>query len=502
MVELTSWISVAVAVIAVLVAYVKWKQSYWWRRGVVQTQPRLLLGDLWDPLMRRRTAGDVIHSICRKHPKEPFIGIYKLITPTLVVKDPELISEVLTKNFSSFANNETLWPEGADKVLSDNPFGATFDRWKELRLRLSQAFSPSRVKIAFGDLATSADCLADFIAASKPGVTHDGELLCKRFTAHASARVLFGIESRSLEVGAEPGVFYEMGHSIFNGTFIENLRFISILFFPALLKVIGYNIVSDSTFDFFRKLIRDSVDYRHKEGVTRDDFVQHAAKTIMVDGKIAEDKLTKSTGQAINSYVETFETSGLTLGSVLLQLATNPREQDRLRTELREKLKRGQPLDHDTVMTLPFLDQVLTETMRLFPVADTIRRVCTKPTTLRSADGPSVDLDVGTPVYIPVEAVQKDPAYFSHPDEFWPDHFGPEEVESRPKNAYLGFGDGPRQCPGMKYGSLQVKVALVTLIQRFEVSPGDKQVLPLQRDPTAPFLNYKGGMWLKFRPLP
>ncbi|KAE8742072.1 Cytochrome P450 CYP6 [Frankliniella occidentalis] len=497
---LLPWISVVAAVTAALVAYVKWAQSYWWRRGVVQTRPRLL-GDLWDQLMRRRTAGDVIQSICRKHAKEPFVGIYNITTPILVVKEPELINEVLVKNFKSFANNETVIPEGADRAFGYNPFFAASHRWKELRLRLSRAFNPSRVKIAFSDMATSADCLAHLIAGSEPGTSHNGLLLAKRYTAHVSARVLFGIESHSLEIGSQPGVFYEMGHKIFNCDFLQNIRLMVFIYYRPLSKLIGYNIVSESIVDFFRKLIRDSVEYRHREGVTREDFVEHAAKTIMVDGKVAEDQLSKLAGQAINSYVETFETSGITLASVLLMLATNPAQQERVRAELKEKLKPGEPLEHDAVVGLPFLEQVVNETMRLFPFSDTMRRMCTKATTLRSAEGPSVLVEEGTAVYIPVETVHRDPAYYSHPEDFWPDHFSPEESEGRPKSVYLGFGDGPRQCPGMKYGTLQVKVALATVLQRFEVLPGEKQVLPVQRDPMAGLLNYKGGIWLKFRAL-
>lgn len=44
--------------------------------------------------------------------------------------------------------------------------------------------------------------------------------------------------------------------------------------------------VSDETVSFFRKLLRDSVEYRSKENISRDDFVQHVTKQIMVDGKI------------------------------------------------------------------------------------------------------------------------------------------------------------------------------------------------------------------------
>ncbi|KAK3917412.1 putative cytochrome P450 6a18 [Frankliniella fusca] len=499
MVELT-WVSLGAAALVSLIAYVLWKQTYWRRRGVVQTQPRFLIGDMWEA-MWKKSAGQVLEAICKKYEKEPFVGAYKVLTPVLVVKDPEIIAEVLVKNFTSFGNNEVTFSAKDDGVFSENPFGADIERWKELRTKMMQSFTTARIRTVFEDFLTSSRCLADFVAAAGPDATLDGTLLCKRFTAHASARVLFGIESHSLEAGSEPGAFYDSGNRVFNGGWLQSLRFFAFFFFPPLLRIIGSELVVSDTVDFFRKLIQDSVEYRQKEGLARDDFVQHAAKVLIVDGKVDKVALKKLTHQAINSFIETFETSALTLASALLLLATHPEEQERVRAELREHLQPGQPLDYETVNTLPFLDQVFKETMRLFPPADTIRRRCTRAARLESASGRSVLVEPGTPVYVPVEAVHHDPALYSHPVEFWPDHFSPEEVAGRPKATYLGFGDGPRQCPGSRFASVKVKTALATLVQRFEMVPAERQVLPLRRDPTTVMINYQGGNWLKFRPV-
>lgn len=91
-----------------------------------------------------------------------------------------------------------------------------------------------------------------------------------------------------------------------------------------------------------------------------------------------------------------------------------------------------------------------TESLRLFPPLDTHRRQCTKATTLRDPSGRArpVTLRPGDIVYLPVDAVHRDPAFYSHPDEFRPEHFDEAEVEKRHKCAFQGFGDGPRQCPG------------------------------------------------------
>lgn len=83
-------------------------------------------------------------------------------------------------------------------------------------------------------------------------------------------------------------------------------------------------------------------------------------------------------------------------------------------------------------------------------MADTLRRMCTKTTTLRAAsdDGPGVEMHPGDIVYVSCDALHREPALYSHPDEFWPEHFSDEELERRPKNVFFGFGEGPRYCPG------------------------------------------------------
>lgn len=501
--ELPAWVPLGLAVAAVLASYLLWIHTHWARRGVPHARPRFLLGNLWDSAIQKRTHGSVLQDIYRKFDDQPFVGVYKaLMTPVLLVKDPVLIQEVLVKNFGSFQNNETVFPAGKDEVFSDNPFMAEFERWKDLRTRMSQAFTPARVRLAFDDIAFSGQKLVDFLVATGDKTSLDGDVLVKRFTAHASVRVLFGLESNTLEPGKEPGPFYEMGHKLFNSdSFMVKLKFIAFFSCPSLLNILGYSFVNQDTLAFFRKLILDSVQYRAKEGITRDDFVDHAAKLILADGKVDDEALRSSTARAINAFVETFETAATSVAATLVLLAANPEVQGKLRAELRGAFPAGKLTTYDELLALPYLDCVCKEAMRYFPPGDTLRRCCTKPTTLRASTGETVSLRPGDAVYIGVQALHHDPAYYSHPDEFYPEHFSEEESAARPKCTYLAFSDGPRMCPGYRFGTLQVKVALASVLLHLEVLPAPELVLPPQRDPKATVMGILGGPWLRFRPI-
>lgn len=55
--------------------------------------------------------------------------------------------------------------------------------------------------------------------------------------------------------------------------------------------------------------------------------------------------------------------------------------------------------------------------------------------------------------------------------------FSPEEVAKRDSFCYLPYGQGPRMCPGLKFADLQVKVALVKLLQKFVIKPCQQTIV-------------------------
>ena len=52
------------------------------------------------------------------------------------------------------------------------------------------------------------------------------------------------------------------------------------------------------------------------------------------------------------------------------------------------------------------------------------------------------------------------------PEKFDPDRFLPELVEKRPAFSYMPFGLGPKQCIGLRMAQLELKMALVEILQK------------------------------------
>ncbi|KAK5639915.1 hypothetical protein RI129_010726 [Pyrocoelia pectoralis] len=124
---------------------------------------------------------------------------------------------------------------------------------------------------------------------------------------------------------------------------------------------------------------------------------------------------------------------------------------------------------------------IISESLRKYPPAPTITRLCTKSYKIPNS---KVVMNKGTYVFIPIYAIHRDTEYYANPDKFDPDRFSKESINNRPPLAFLPFGDGPRKCIGYKLGIVQVKVALVVLLNHLKFFLHPDVSIPLQLSPT------------------
>jgi len=74
--------------------------------------------------------------------------MYKLSQPAVLLRDLELIKDVLVSNFSTFHDNDFIVDEKLDPLISKNVFVMTGNRWKRGRSHFSQILSPVKVSLA------------------------------------------------------------------------------------------------------------------------------------------------------------------------------------------------------------------------------------------------------------------------------------------------------------------------------------------------------------------
>lgn len=91
-----------------------------------------------------------------------------------------------------------------------------------------------------------------------------------------------------------------------------------------------------------------------------------------------------------------------------------------------------------------------------------------------------------------------DDRYWDKPEEFNPNRFSPEESAKRPSVAYIPFGEGPRNCIGMRFANVNLKLAVASIIKNYKIAVDTNKVeLPIKLDPKSA-LAPVGGCWINF----
>lgn len=157
------------------------------------------------------------------------------------------------------------------------------------------------------------------------------------------------------------------------------------------------------------------------------------------------------------------ETTAYTLAFAFYLLAKNPTVYAKLRNEVKTVLQ-GRPPTADDLTRLPFTVQVFKETLRLFPAAHSLPRQATRDTSIGD-----YEVRRGWFVGIDVWGMHRRPDYFPKPLRFDPDRFSPEREAQIPRNAYIPFGSGPRNCIGRGLAMMEGPLILASLAQQVQL---------------------------------
>lgn len=126
------------------------------------------------------------------------------------------------------------------------------------------------------------------------------------------------------------------------------------------------------------------------------------------------------------------------------ELAMNPDIQKKLFTEINGvKIQlNGSPLTHEMLPKMPYLDMVICETLRRWPIFAFFERICNRPYVMINSNDTKVELQIGDSVTIPTYALHNDEAYFRKSIKFDPERFNDENRQQIRTGTYFPFGIG------------------------------------------------------------
>ena len=175
-------------------------------------------------------------------------------------------------------------------------------------------------------------------------------------------------------------------------------------------------------------------------------------------------------GNAVVALVAGYETTSTTLAFIAHQLVNYPDIQEKMREEILDIFAREGKLDYNTLAGLPLMEAVIQETLRLYPpVSLFVNRVAANDYVYKDKVIPK-----GTVVMAPVVNLQRDPKIWPEPNEFKPERFSKENKANVNWMYWQPFGNGSRNCVGMRFALLEMKLALAKLLLKYRLVSGPK----------------------------
>lgn len=189
--------------------------------------------------------------------------------------------------------------------------------------------------------------------------------------------------------------------------------------------------------------------------------------------------------QMVTFLIAGHETTSGLLTFTLYELLRHPELLAKARAHVDEVLGERAPQFSD-LADLTYLDQVLKESLRLWPTAPAFSLTPYEDTVI----GGRFAIDAGQALLVVIPALHRDPAVWGDDaDSFDPDRFAFDRAQALPPNAWKPFGNGQRSCIGRGFALQEAVVFLAMLLQRFDLSPVDpdyqlkiKQTLTIKPD--------------------
>lgn len=403
--------------------------------------------------------------------------------PVLIVKDLDILKHVFIKNFSNFKDR----PEA---VIQVKPFcyGLAMingPRWKETRSILSPTFSGKKMKLMSHLMHESVTTFLEIIGEKcEAGESFDIYAMGQGLTMDVIGKCALALK---VNCQRDPNDKLLTASRDFI-RFSDNPAIKLALLFPGiakLMELMNNYLTAGQMTNLIVDNLRKVISYRRKNPNKRFvdmlqlmlDAAELDENDIRLDNNSTSKSLTDDeiVGNGMTFVIAGFETTANALGYTFYLLAKYEEVQDKLRSELNDFYAQHPENPYDVVVGVDYLDQVLNESMRIYPpVVTFVSRHCASTITINGLTIPQ-GIDVQAPVY----QIHHDPELWPNPEVFDPSRFAPENKDGIHPMAFIPFGAGPRNCVGMRFALMEAKMAIARVISNYKLVFCDETEDPL-----------------------
>ncbi|XP_077296728.1 cytochrome P450 9e2-like [Arctopsyche grandis] len=497
------WIWILIFVIFIISAYsfITRNNNYWKQKKVPFEKPKFFFGNFKDVFSGLKHFGLLYDHFYTNFKNASYVGLYKLWTPAILLRDPELIRNILVKDFQSFSRNDFEMDPKVDPIITANIFSQSGELWKNNRAAWTASMTSNKIKNAFEKINEKCNVMIDHIKKhikEKPNEAMEPTRLSLNFFTDAVVSSVLGLEFNSFTAKENP--YQKVSNAFLAPTFWFGLLTMIFIVSPSLARFLRLRMVPKHIENELVEMARKVYESRKTIGFHKNNSFD----SILLHNQSKDNSPTDLdiAGLIFAFLLDGTETSSGVAGFMLHFIAANPHVQKKMQEEIDQAAEANDgKLDYDTIHGLSYLDMVLSETLRMYPPALLVQRQCTNPYVLPPADskGKPFEVPVGMIAIVPVYSLHMDPENFPEPEKFDPERFNDENKSKIKKFTYLPFGEGPRVCIGSRYAYNQTKIGIANLVRNFEIRLDPKmEGKTLVIEPNSLLVRATGGLSITF----
>lgn len=355
-------------VIAVIYLYVKRQYSFWANRGVPFQKPVFPFGNV--KFFGRECNISVqmakIYAEYRSERPPPFVGLYFFVWPVILATSMDFVRNVCVADFQHFQERGRYYNE-RDDPISANLFNLVYGRWKILRTKLTPVFTVAKLKSMY---PTMLNIVNESMMQMNNALQVRDEIDISDFVARIQIDIFgactFGIEFNCSKNPNSEFIYYS--EKVVNPKFSEEISSVLTMNFKRLAKLLRIRSIRKDVSDFFADLVRDTVRYREKNDVQRDDMIGHLIKLKNAGYKdektneIVYMSLDEIVAQAFALYMGGTKTISSTMAFMLFELAqpANKHIQDKARDEINTVLQKfNGELTYEALHEMSYVDAII-----------------------------------------------------------------------------------------------------------------------------------------------
>ena len=409
--------------------------------------------------------------------------------PILVIADPDLLKEILIRDSEKFINRFVAFKPKAP--LHHSLLFLKDGDWKRVRSVLSPTFTSGKLKQTAYLIEECLEKLLENLSkAAEASSSTEIWSMYGKFTLDVIMSAAFG-KRLDVQYGKRNTKLDKKLYSFFQ--FSNLSRALDVLDPPDWLrKLVSHHITSRDP-SYLVGLLKPVLEERKETNMkSRYDFLDFMlTENSAGSAKLTDDEIM---AQAMTFLLAGYDTTSNALSYTTYLLALNPSIQEKLYQEVKEKFKgdwnESSPI-YERIQTLKYLDQVFSEALRLYPPGYFLIRKAREDFYVNGVSVPPA-----VEIMVPVYAIHHNPNFWDDPEKFDPERFSLEAKSNRHSCIYLPFGNGPRNCIGMRFALLEAKIALANIIKRFEFEKCSDTRDPLPLNPGVT-LSPKHGIHIK-----